>query len=915
VIKDDAKDIFEVKKANDEYLAKFKGVTGIYTGIKRIGGKKTDSLSIVVVVKDKKSVSELSPEEVIPSEIEGFPTDVIVGDTPQKRPLLCAPEDLDQSKLGMNVAGLLRRPLAGGAQITATVGGQVEIGTLGCFVKDASNNYYMLTNQHAAGDPNNTVCQPIPYQQFAVGRTTNSIMNTAIDAAIVQINSSIEFTNYVLKIGSVQGSYNLQASDVGTCIVQKTGRTTGHTFGTVEAIDFTVVNGDSNITMTNQIKIESIIGMPTFSDNGDSGAVIMNDQYQVVGLMWGGAGNVTDACHIAPCLSQLGVSLVVDHYPPLYVVHNGSKTAGPSGTCNFAKLTTQWSSDAQINPFNPIGVEESPNIVAHNNKIYNIRQGRGGNDVWCQKFDGATWGPDTQLAPSSEPTNYYGTSFAPGMASYYGALHCVRQGENTNGSMWWFTHSNDTWSTDQQLTIKTAYAPSLVVFKGLLYCFHTDISDGSIHYSTYEWNEGTEGFFVDNKAVPTSNPNGEYPSNNSLSTVVFNGKIYCFHTGQSTDSNIYCFTFDGTTWSDDQALAPTGGSDFATWDAVQAITWNNAIYCFWIGTNRSDVWYSSGDRGSWGSATSSGIESWRQVALASIPTYKHVDFDLAPSSSSLYVVVEGSQFTLNLAAPTQWIAEPGNPAENTMLGEIDCQSLFSNIYTLDYSANLYTANLDTTNQDWSLYTPTPPKPFAKICGLGGSGGPPPDRTPDSLFALSGDGTLYCSLLPNGAWQTNYPGPAPSVKLKALASIAQNPETPGYLFAIDRTGALWVTRVPGGTWSKTAVPQPPNPIMSISAVQWVLAFSDNGPITQTNLYALDTTFNFWGCVFGQSGWQQNYPSAPPAQLAKLFPSVATSCTGTTYAADTAGNFYRLYASNYPPTFVWQTNYPAALPQPD
>ncbi|HEY9683434.1 MAG TPA: hypothetical protein V6C86_17780 [Oculatellaceae cyanobacterium] len=913
MIKDDVKDIFEVKRAHDQFLAKFVGVTGIYTGIKRVSGKKTGTLSIVVIVKEKKPISQLSPEQVIPAEIEGFPTDVIVGDVPRPLPLVSSPEDLKQSVLGINVAGLLRRPLAGGAQIVASVKGQQSIGTLGCFVKDQSNNYYFLTNQHAAGRPGTTVCQPVPYTQFAVGTTANAIQNDKIDAAIVKLNQGIDFTNYILNIGSIQGSYNLTTRDVGVAVVQKSGRSTGHTFGLVEAIDYTVTDGNSGLTMTNQIRLESIIGMPAFSTSGDSGSVIINSQNQVVGLLWGGESTTTSACPIADCLTQLGVSLVVDHYPPLYVVHNGSSSNIPTGTCNFASLTTGWTNDAEINPFNPIGVENSPNLAVYNNRIYNIRQGRGGDNVWCQKFDGAIWGPDAELAPTSQPSNYYGTTYAPAMASYFGILNCVKQGANSDGSMWWFKYSDDTWSVDQELPLQTAYAPSLVVYKDCLYCFHTDLKDGTIHYSTYDGGAAAEAFSTDYKAIPSSNPNGGYPSNNNLSTLVFNGKLYCFHTGASVDSNIYCFTFDGRNWSDDQALAPSGSSDnFKTWDAVQAIVWNNAIYCFFIGTDRQDVWYTVGDCGNWSTANSTDIQSAGQVALASIPTYKHVDFDIAPAGGALYVVVEGSQYSLNFAS-NQWVQRPGNPGENVMLDKIDCQSLNNNIYTVDQSDVLYIANLSSANQDWVQYLPTPPTSLVQLCGLAGAGGTP--NTPDTLFALSADGTLYSSIVPDGVWQTNYPNTPPAVKLKALSAIPQQPNTPGTLYAVDRTGALWSTAVPGGSWSKPSGIQPPNPLISISAINWVLAISENGPIVQTNLYAIDTTFNFWGMVLGGQGWTQNFPSTPPARLAKLFPSVAVGCAGATYAADTSGNFYVLYASNYPATYEWKTNFPAPLPPPD
>lgn len=62
-------------KHEKEILAK-KNVVGLGIGFKRVGGRKTDQLSLVVMVREKASPSELSPEDLIPSEIEGVVTDV-----------------------------------------------------------------------------------------------------------------------------------------------------------------------------------------------------------------------------------------------------------------------------------------------------------------------------------------------------------------------------------------------------------------------------------------------------------------------------------------------------------------------------------------------------------------------------------------------------------------------------------------------------------------------------------------------------------------------------------------------------------------------------------------------------------------------------------------------------------------------
>lgn len=72
--------IEEVKKVKEKYESKLMnkaGVVGCSIGYKHTGGKKTDKLSIVCYVKDKKKEEDLKSKDIIPREIEGIPTDVV----------------------------------------------------------------------------------------------------------------------------------------------------------------------------------------------------------------------------------------------------------------------------------------------------------------------------------------------------------------------------------------------------------------------------------------------------------------------------------------------------------------------------------------------------------------------------------------------------------------------------------------------------------------------------------------------------------------------------------------------------------------------------------------------------------------------------------------------------------------------
>lgn len=71
-----------VKEIKDRYMPKlmtYPHVTGVGISEKITDGKRQDQICIRVYVDVKKDLSELKPEEVLPTELEGIPVDVIGG--------------------------------------------------------------------------------------------------------------------------------------------------------------------------------------------------------------------------------------------------------------------------------------------------------------------------------------------------------------------------------------------------------------------------------------------------------------------------------------------------------------------------------------------------------------------------------------------------------------------------------------------------------------------------------------------------------------------------------------------------------------------------------------------------------------------------------------------------------------------
>jgi hypothetical protein len=220
-------------------------------------------------------------------------------------------------------------------------------GTLGGLVQDTTTKQYILSNNHVLakenekldydvptaaaddaiiqhamldegpctldrGDPENALADLSNYVVILFGKGKNKPENT-VDAAIAAVRSGqVSSNGAILGIGPVGGS----ADATQSMPVQKTGRTTAHTFGTVMAVDVTIdVSYDSGTArFAHQLRIRRPCGDAGFSDAGDSGSLIVtvpvSGQPDAVGLLFAGGGSDTFANPIGAVLSSLGVNMV-----------------------------------------------------------------------------------------------------------------------------------------------------------------------------------------------------------------------------------------------------------------------------------------------------------------------------------------------------------------------------------------------------------------------------------------------------------------------------------------------------------------------------------------------------------------------------------------------------------------------------
>lgn len=306
-LKGDYLAISEVQAQESKQILARNNVTGVAIGHKIKNGKDTGDPSLTIFVENKMDKSFLSADELIPSTIGKFKTDVV------ESGVIFAGSDITlKNKI---------RPAMGGYSVGHF---KITAGTIATCVKDAlpamgvTNRYYILSNNHVLANSNDAsindpILQPGPFDgglnpadriarlaRFVPIKFDGSC--NFVDAAIAEGDLD-DLNREIYWVGYVKGT---KAPAVGL-VLQKTGRTTGHTTGNITAINATVnVNygGGKVAKFCNQIITTAM------SAGGDSGSLMMDMDNNAVGLLFAGSPAITIACPIAPVLSSLGIKFL-----------------------------------------------------------------------------------------------------------------------------------------------------------------------------------------------------------------------------------------------------------------------------------------------------------------------------------------------------------------------------------------------------------------------------------------------------------------------------------------------------------------------------------------------------------------------------------------------------------------------------
>jgi hypothetical protein len=330
----------EVKRIKDFHtrtiLAK-PNVIGVGMGYKERSGQRSDELCVVALVRQKIPKAGLTPEALVPREIDQVRTDVVeVGDI---RALQAPTERW--------------RPAPGGVSIGHY---QITAGTLGAVVRDrATGDRLILSNNHVLANSNDAnlgdpILQPGPADGGQARRDTiahlerfcplefstdigdcslanayaeigNAIARllgskhqvqtlkadpmavNLVDAALARPVNDEDILDEILEIGDVTGTV---AAELGMA-VRKSGRTTGFTTGEVTVLDATV-NVSYGVGKVATFEGQIVTG--PMSEGGDSGSLLVSGEtLQAVGLLFAGSNQSTIHNPIQAVLDCLAIEI------------------------------------------------------------------------------------------------------------------------------------------------------------------------------------------------------------------------------------------------------------------------------------------------------------------------------------------------------------------------------------------------------------------------------------------------------------------------------------------------------------------------------------------------------------------------------------------------------------------------------
>ena len=293
--------VHEVKDKCCSTLLRNVHVNYVAVSLKKKAGQSTDTPTILVAVKKKLPLAELSDEEKIPAFLDGVPTDVIEGDLNLVKlgDILNQQQDVEPTadlsaaltKVG-NVDPFDYSDTVTSGMSMAKYSKPMAYGTVGCFVTVTGSpklsgitvgDSYLVTCQHvvqgaSSQDPiiipatKQSGKPPSKYNRATYVNGLDSV-SQSVDVAAVKLNSGVKFKNEVPTATSKTSFTDVLTNwPTPSTPVFKYGSTTWYTEGYVDAVNVSSGGFDKIMTINGK---KSGSRNTVIADGGDSGSVFV----------------------------------------------------------------------------------------------------------------------------------------------------------------------------------------------------------------------------------------------------------------------------------------------------------------------------------------------------------------------------------------------------------------------------------------------------------------------------------------------------------------------------------------------------------------------------------------------------------------------------------------------------------------
>lgn len=238
--------------------------------------------------------------------------------------ILDALRPLTRVEADVRVVGPIMATVSGGESVGAGAGRRPS-GTFGCLVEDSKQTRYGLSCDHvvgalagqASGDPvwaparlrGGTTASRIGTFNVGSGVALSTSASNKVDGALIQLDKPSAHAQAIIGIPGAPSGTNRSLSFGDT--LKKSGVVTGVTTGQFTYIvTLNVPYSTGTARFVDQIGIDG--GGVVFADQGDSGAVVLDDADKVVGLQFAAAPQsyLGFANPIADVEASLGVTVV-----------------------------------------------------------------------------------------------------------------------------------------------------------------------------------------------------------------------------------------------------------------------------------------------------------------------------------------------------------------------------------------------------------------------------------------------------------------------------------------------------------------------------------------------------------------------------------------------------------------------------